>query len=225
MANKKQEETEIEVFDNMDNALNVGEAFLEKNQSKILIGLAVVAALVIAVVCYKSFYSAPREASAKESIFEAEKMFARDSFQLALDGNADMMGFLDVIDEYGSTEAGNLAKGYAGLCYKQLGDNEKAVEYLESFSADGKIVKPAIYGAIGDAYWDLNKADKALSYYKRAASTDNEMVTPFYKKRAALLLLSQNENEKALSLLESIVKDYPNYQDLAEVKKYIEFAK
>ncbi len=222
MAKKQQEETQT-VFEDMDVALNKGEAFIETHQSKIFIGLAVIAAVVVGIICFKSFYLEPRNEESKESIFAAEQIFAMDSFQLALDGNAEIMGFLDIIDEYGSTDAGNLAKAYAGLCYKQLGDNESAIEYLSKFSADDKTVQPAIYGAIADAYWDMNNTDKAISYYEKAIKNGNEMIAPFYGKREAMLYLSLNQNDKALDILKNIEKKYPNFSEMGEVKKFIEY--
>ena len=54
-------------------------------------------------------------------------------YQLALEGDANGPGFLDVIDQYGSTRAGNLAKHYAGICYLRLGDLDNAATYLAKY--------------------------------------------------------------------------------------------
>lgn len=223
--NVKEEESSIEVFDKADEVLNSGEAFIEKNQKSILIGLGVIAAVVVGVILLKKQYFEPREKEAQESIFMAEQFFAIDSFQLALDGKDEAMGFLDVIDHYGSTDAGNLAKAYAGICYKQLGDDEKAIEYLNKFSGSDELIQPSVLGAMGDCYWNLGEVDKAISYYKKAANKESELLTPFYNERAALAYMSIEQNDKAVALLESIVKKYPNYSNIMEVKKYIELAK
>ena len=53
---------------------------------------------------------------------------------LALLGDANGAGFLDVVDKYGSTPSGNLAKHYAGICYLRTGDLENAAKYLAKFS-------------------------------------------------------------------------------------------
>lgn len=221
----KVQEDEPNVLDNIDASFNRGEAFIEQNQSKILIGLGIVALVVIAVICFKSFYLTPRQAEANDVIAPAEQMFMRDSFQVALNGNEEVVGFLEIIDDYGSTEAGNVAKAFAGLCYKKLGNNEEAIKYLEKFSAKGNIVQPAILGAIGDAYWDMKNVDKAISYYKKAASADNEMMTPVYNKRIAIAYMAQNQNDKAMEMLQSIEKNYPSYPEMMEVKKLIEYIK
>jgi tetratricopeptide (TPR) repeat protein len=224
--NQEEELDKVEsTFNSVGNALNKGEAFLENNQKPIYIGIGIVTLLVVSVMLFKNFYIEPRDKEAKESIYGAEQMFVRDSFQSALDGKDDVMGFLEIIEEYGSTKSGNLAKAYAGLCYKQLGDYETAIEYLEKFDADDKMIQPSILGAIGDCYWDLEKAEKAIVYYKKAASADNDIVTPFYNKRAAIAYLSLGENDKAVALLENIVKKYPQFSDMSDVQKYLEYAK
>ncbi len=221
----KEEESSIEVFDKADEVLNSGEAFIENHQKPILIGLAAIALVVVGIIVLKSQYFEPREKEAQESIFMAEQFFAIDSFQLALDGKNDAMGFLDVIEEYGSTDAGNMAKAYAGICYKQLGDEEKAIEYLSKFSADDNVVQPSVLGSIGDCYWDLGDANKAVTYYKKAAEGDNEFMTPYYNERAALAYMSLGQNDKALAVLEGIVKKYPSYSNISGIKKYIELVK
>ena len=226
--NQDEELDKVEsTFNSVGNALNKGEAFLENNQKPIYIGIGIVTLLVVGVMLIKNFYIEPRDKEAKELIYGAEQFFARDSFQVALDGKDDVMGFLEIIDEYGSTKAGNLAKAYAGLCYKQLGDYETAIDYLEDFDADDKMIQPAVLGAIGDCYWDLDKdkPEKAIVYYKKAASADNEIITPFYNKRAAIAYLSMGENDKAIALLENIIKKYPQFSDMSDVKKYLEYAK
>lgn len=225
MAEIKEEEGQIQVFENVDNALNAGEAFVESHQKPIAIGVAVVLLVVLGIFALRSLYFQPREAEAKEAMFRAEQMFAIDSFRLALEGNDEMMGFVEIADEYGCTDAGNAAAAYAGLCYKQLGEFENAITYLSKFDADDEMIQPAVVGSIGDCYWDLGEADKAVSYYEKAAKGDNEITTPFYNKRAALVYLQQGKNDKALSLLEGIVAKYPQFPDINEVQKFIEVAK
>ena len=150
----------------------------------------------------------------------------RDSFQVALDGNDEFMGFLDIINEYGSTSTGNLAYAYAGICYKNLGEYDEAIKCLNKFSGSDELVTPSIIGSIGDCYWDMENASKAIYYYMKAASkADNDLLSPLYKKRAALAYLSMDKKSEAAKLLEGIITEYPNYADMNEVMKFLEIAK
>ncbi len=201
--------------------------FLETHQN-LLIGIfGGIIALIVLFFVLNQYVWGPREEAAKNEIFKAQQMFARDSFQVALDGKEDeFMGFLDIIDEYGSTSTGNVACAYAGICYKNLGEFEDAIKYLNKFSGSDELVSPSILGSIGDCYWDMDNASKAIDYYKKAANmADNDLLSPLYKKRAAVAYLSMDKKSEAIKLLEEITTQYPNYQDMNEVLKFLELAK
>ena len=201
--------------------------FVESHQGLILAVLSGIVGVVALYFVLNQFVWGPKEESAKNEIFKAQQMFARDSFQVALDGKDDeFMGFLDIIDEYGSTSTGNLAYAYAGICYKNLGQYDEAIKLLNKFSGSDELVSPSIVGAVGDCYWDLENASKAVDYYLKAASmADNDLLSPLYKKRAALAYLSMDKKSEAVKLLEGITTEYPNYQDMNEVLKFLEIAK
>ena len=99
----------------------------------IFLGLLVLAALIFG---YRALIVAPRATKAAERIAEAQYRFEEQNpdYQLALEGDANGAGFLDVIEEYGSTPSGNLAKHYAGICYLKTGDLENAAKYLAKYS-------------------------------------------------------------------------------------------
>ncbi len=202
-------------------------SFAESHQNVILAVLGGIVALVALYFVLNQYVWGPRDNAAKNEIFKAQQMFARDSFQVALDGKEDeFMGFLDIIDEYGSTSTGNLACAYAGICYKNLGEFDEAIKFLNKFSGSDELVSPSIVGAVGDCYWDLENASKAVDYYLKAASmADNDLLSPLYKKRAALAYLSMDKKSEAAKLLEGIITDYPNYADMNDVMKFLEIAK
>ena len=92
------------------------------------------------------------------------KEVAQDSFILALENpGGGFEGFLDTIDNYGSTKSGNLAKYYAGISYLNLGRTEDAINYLESYRSNDDITSIMKAGALGDAYAESQSYDKALS--------------------------------------------------------------
>ena len=113
-------------------AMNKTEFFFEKNGrmlSYVFLGLLVLAALVFG---YRSLILQPRATKAAEMIAEAQNRFEGENpdFETALLGDDNAAGFLDVIEKYGSTPSGNLAKHYAGICYLRTGDLEHAAKYL-----------------------------------------------------------------------------------------------
>ncbi len=216
--NIKQEDT----FTEVEGALTKTEQFIEDNQRllTILIGAAVV--IVAGYLSFTKLYIQPREADALEQMFAAEQYFEKDSFNLAINGDGNYLGFLDIIDDYGMTKAGNLATYYTGISYLKLGQYEEAIEYLDAFSTDDLLLAPVAAGAKGDAYVELGETDKALAAYESAyKSSDNEFTTPIYMIKAATLHESEDEVEKALDLYKSIKEKYPDSSEGRSIDKYI----
>jgi len=159
-------------------------------------------------------------------MFRAEYYFEKDSLNLALNGDGENEGFLSICDDYGSTRAGNLAKYYAGLCYLNLGEYQKAIDYLKKFDGKDLIVSGMALGAIGDAYMQLNQTNKAIDYYLDAANTNpNDFVSPSYVIKAGWAFELIGDWKKAKELYEKLKKEYPQSREAREIDKYIARAK
>jgi tetratricopeptide (TPR) repeat protein len=155
-------------------------------------------------------------------MFIAERFFEKDSFNIALNGSGSYPGFLEIIDEYGFTKSANLAHYYAGMCYKNIGKNEEAIEYLKKFDSNDKMIAPIALGAIGDCYANLGEVGEAVKFYKRAAKKEkNDFTSPLYYMRAAILLEQNNEFKNALDILETIKNNYYNTEEGRNIEKYI----
>jgi tetratricopeptide (TPR) repeat protein len=206
----------------VEHALTTAELFFEKNAKliSIIFGAAVVVALLL--LATHRFYTIPHEAKAKEQIFTAEQYFEKDSFNLALNGDGNYPGVLDIIDNYGRTPAGNLAKYYAGISYLHLGKFKEAISYLEDFKTDDLLLKPVTIGAIGDAYAELGNKEKALKYYAEAAEIKtNNFTTPIYLLKEGRMHEMMGNKEKALSIYQSLKDKYSDSNEGRLAEKYI----
>jgi tetratricopeptide (TPR) repeat protein len=210
----------------VEEALSKTELFIEKHQKiiYIVVGIVVVAALIF--FGYKKLYLAPKEKEAQSQMFMAEKYFDNDSLQLALNGDGNYLGFLSIIDEYGMTKTGNLAKYYAGISYLHLGDYNKAIDYLQRFKGRDVMVSSMALGAIGDAYLQLEQTRQALDYYLKAADDHNDdFTTPLFLMKAGQVYESLGDYHSALQLYERIKKDYRKSFEYRTIDKYIGRAK
>lgn len=208
------------------------EAFVLKYK-KMIVG-AVVALIVIVggYICLNQFYLQPRQAEASTAIAKGQELFMNQQYEKALNGDgAGYLGFLKVIDQYGSTDAGNLANLYAGLCYANMEKWQEAEKYLNAYSAgDDAMVSPAAQAALGHAYANLNKIDDAISALKKAAKmADSQMengrnnsLSPQFLLSAAQLLENQGKKSEALEIYKSIKADYVNSALAGTIDKYIE---
>ncbi len=220
MANKKS--TKDDNLQELESALTKTEQYIEDNQKIITYIVGAIILIVGAYLAFHKFYMQPKEKEALSQMFMAENYFEKDSFNLAINGDGNYLGFLDIIDDYGITKSANRAKYYAGISYLHLGQYEEAIDYLKKFKTDDLLLGPVKAGAIGDAMLELGDKEDALKQYKKAFSeTDNELTTPVYKMKAAKLLESMSKFDDALKLYEEIKKDYPQSTEGTTVDKYI----
>ena len=219
MASKKEKTDELE---NVEHALTASEAFIEKHQKQILFGVAVVVLLVLAVIAFRNFYIQPREIVAENEMGKAQSMFAVDSFKVALEGDGNnIMGFKEIVSEYGITNSGNLAAAYSGICYYKLGQYENAVKFLTQYDSEDNYFNIAVIGLIGDSYVELGETSKALNYFEKAAGKKNEVLSPIYLKKAGIVYESLKKPEKALKAYTDIKDNYPKSNEAADIDKYI----
>lgn len=224
--NKDNIEKTEKAIGSVEEALSKSELFIEKNQKLLLIVLGAIVAIVLGVLGYNNYIVKPREAEAQAQSFMAIRYFEKDSLSLALNGNSNYPGFIQIIDDYGSTKAGNLAHYYAGLCYLKMGKFNEAIDMLEDFSSDDKIIGPMAQGAIGDAQMELGNMNEAATSYEKAASMQaNDLTTPLFLKKAGLTYELTKQYEKSLVMYERIQKEYFTTFEGGEIEKYIEAVK
>jgi len=199
------------------------EAFLKKYQKAILIAVGAVVVIAGGWYAYQNMVVEPKEAQAADAIYKAEANFAQDSLKAALNGEGTARGFLYIINNYGGTKSGNLAKYYAGVCYLRLGDFNNAVKYLKDFSTDAKQIQMMAYGCLGDAYGELNKNDDAVTYYKKAAETfdKDEANASEYLFRAGMKLELMGKTKEAVEMYKEIKEKFPQSPRAMQADKYI----
>ena len=209
--NKKVDNTVEEV----DGAISRTELWLEKNQKNILYVLIAVVVIVAAGWGWNYFKTNNNE-KAEQEIYSAQFLFDAGDYEQALEG------FEAVIDEYGSTNAGNLAKAYAGLCQKNLGHDEEAVALLKSYSGSDNVIAPAILCALGDCYVNMDNNTEAAKVFEKAAkAANNAEFTPLYLKKAGLAYEAAGDNASALKVYQSIRDNWFETSIGQSIDKYI----
>ena len=212
---------------NVEETLNKSEAFFLKYKKAIIYGVLAVIVVIAGVIVYNQYVSAPREDKASTALAKGQEYFQQDLYEKALNGDgAGYAGFVKVASDYSSTEAGNLANLYAGLCYAGLGKWNEAAKYLEEFDTkDDQMISPAAEGALGNAYAHLNQLDKAVSHLKNAAkNADNNSLSPTFLIQAGEILESQGKTAEALELYKEIKEKYVYSMQYQTIDKYIERA-
>ena len=212
---------------NVEDALTQSEAFLIKNKKAIIGAILAIIIIIAGIVMYKNLYAEPREEKAQAALFKGLEYFEADAFAEALNGDSiGYVGFIKIADQYSGTDAANLAKAYAGLCYAHLGIFDEAVKALDSFDGNDQMVAPAMKGAMGNCYAQLGQLDKASSMLLKAADeADNTTLSPIYLKQAGEILVKQGKYDDAIKAYTSIKEKYFRSYQAMDIDKYIEQAK
>ena len=212
---------------NVEDALTQSEAFLIKYKNAIIGGVVALIVIITGVVMYNNLYAEPREEKAQAALFKGQEYFEQDAFEQALNGDSiAYTGFLKVADEYSGTKAANLAKAYAGICYAKLGKYEEAVKMLNDFDGDDQMVSPAMLGAAGNCYAQLNQLDNAAATLLDAAKkADNNTLSPIFLMQAGEILVKQGKLDDAIQAYTQIKEKYFQSYQAMNVDKYIEQAK
>jgi len=207
---------------NVEDALTKSEIFIEQNRIKIIIAIAGIAAVVLGFFAFNKYVSEPKENEAQAKMFRAEFAFEKDSFNIALNGNASQLGFLQIIEEYGSTASGNLAHYYAGICYLNMGNFEESINQLKKYDGSDVMVQSVALGAQADALVELGKIDEAADLYVKAAGTsENTFTSPIYLMKAGACFEESSKFDKALEAYKKIRKDFFQTTEGREIDKYI----
>ena len=81
-------------------------------------------------------------------------------------------------------------------------------------------------GLQGDCYSELGKYEEAADKYLEAAeANENDMTTPTYLFKAALVAEELKDFAKATELYEKIKADFPSFATTKQIDKYISRAK
>ena len=209
----------------VEETISTQEAFFLKYKKAIIYGVVAIVVVIAGIIVYNNYVAGPREDKASTILAKGQQLFGEEQFEKALKGDgANFPGLLSIASDYSSTDAGNLANLYAGLCYASLGKWNEAAQYLEKFDSQGDfMISPAAEGALGNAYAHLNQLDKAVQHLKSAAEkADNNSLSPSFLVQAGEILESQGKADEALKLYQQVKTKYFNSMQYQSIDKYIE---
>ena len=201
-------------------AVSKTEKFFHENGKLLSIIAAAMVVVAAGIFCINKFVYMPAQAEAQGQMSLAEANFRTGDYELALNGDGDVLGFAQIIDEYGA-KAGKAVYFYAGVCELQLGNWDLAVDYLKSYKGKDQILQARALACLGDAYVGLEEYSKALGYYEKAAGVVDNMFAAGYLLKAGIVAEKLGQNEKALGFYTQIKDQHPDSMEAYEIAKYI----
>ena len=220
MAKEKEILTEQERQERVNETVSKTDQFFRENKKTIYTILITLLVLGLAFVAWYKFIYQPKCAEASAQMFPAEASFRNGEFDLALNGDGNVLGFSQIIDEYGA-KGGKDVYLYAGLCNLQLGNYQEAIDNLKKYKGKDEILSARALACIGDAYVGLEKYSDALGYFEKAAATADNMFAASYLLKAGVVCEEMGDNAKALSFYKQIKDKYPQSMEGYDIDKYI----
>lgn len=221
MAKGKQHDDGIEILEDPNAIVEKANEFFSSKRNKAMVfGIGGIIALAIVGFAAYNYYITNQNQTAQEELFQAQFYFDADSLGLALNGDGNSYGFLEIMDEFPGTKAANLSSFYAGASYLKLGDFDGAIRNLKKFSSDDYLLQGRAYSLIGDAYMEQDDFTNAIDYYKKAVDyKKNDSFTPIYMKKLAIAQEQNGSLAAAAATYGTIINDYPNAAEANDAKK------
>jgi tetratricopeptide (TPR) repeat protein len=218
----KEKNTQPEAI-NVEEVVGKSEAFINKYKKQILAAIAAIVVIVAGTILYQDYVVEPKAKAASAAIFQAQKYFAAQEFDKALNGDEQgNMGLIQVIDEFGGTPTANVANAYAGLALAQTGRYEEAIPYLKAFDGDDNMVAPGVLSALGNCYANTGDLSAAVSKFIEAAkAADNNTISPYCLLQAGIIYEKQGKKEDALKVYTEIKEKYYASMQAMDIDKFI----
>jgi len=220
MAKETINEKEVLRRENIEETVSKTDQFYNEHKKTIWTVVCVAVVVALAVFAYIKLIYQPKCAEAVQQAFPAEQSFAAGEYELALNGDGNVLGLADVISEYGA-KAGAAVFMEAGVCALQLGQYEDAISYLKRYNGKEPILAARALACQGDAFVALeNYPEAAAAYRKAAAKADNEFASAYLLK-AGLVYEQMGDKAEAVECYEIIKDKYAGTPEGYEIDKYI----
>ncbi len=220
MAKESAKATEQERQEKVQETVSKTDQFLRENKKTIYGCLIALLVIGLGIVAYQQFVHKPKSQEAASQMYQAEANFRNGEFELALNGDGNVLGFSQIIEDFGK-KGGKDVYFYAGICELNLGNYSEAIDYLKKYKGKDEILAARATACIGDAYVGLGDNAQAVAYFEKAAKTVDNMFAAGYLLKAGVTYEELGDDAKALASYKSIKENYPQSIEAYDIDKYI----
>lgn len=202
-----------------------GESIKEqfKTNKKLRMTTFIVGGIIILVLgyfLYRQFVWMPANEKSKDNYYVGLNYAVADSTDMAIEELGKH------VKDYDGKIGGEVAQFVYARQLMAKGEFKKALEELEGVNVDDSYVRVMSIGLQGDCYSEMENYEQAADKYMEAAElNENDLTTPTYLFKAALVAEELKDFGKAAELYERIKADYPTFGTTKQIEKYISRAK
>ncbi|HLF15425.1 MAG TPA: tetratricopeptide repeat protein [Bacteroidota bacterium] len=142
----------------------------------------------------------------------------------AIDGQPEqgILGLKAIVENYGGTDAGELAQYYLAGAYYRLGDWANALEHYSSFSAGDRLLDAGARAGAAASHEAMKQYADAAELYEEAVKIQPDGVTaPEYLNSAARCYGAAGKPEEAVRLLKILKEAYPKSTHARDAERAI----
>lgn len=187
-----------------------------------IIGIVVGVIVLIGGIVGYSIYSQNQESEAQAFLGYAEQLYINANYEAALNGDDSAMGvgLAAIVNNYGGTNAGNMARYYAAISELEMGNADMALAYMNDFDAPEGILGVNAINFHAVLLANAGEHKQAAAMFKKAADWDkNSSTTPANLLSAAQNALLAGDTTMAGNLADQILKEYESSPAVAEARK------
>lgn len=179
--------------------------WIEQNSKYMLMAAAGIV-LIIAAFYLFSLSQKKSEQTASTVLIQAMRTYEVGNFEESI------ISLGQVVQNYGGTKSGKLARFYLANAFFQLNDFANAEQYFRKFVSDFKgdeQIRAAAMGGIAASLEQKKEYEKAAQQYLKIIDQYPEsMRAPYYLIRAARCLELSSKADRAQALYDKIIQDY-----------------
>jgi tetratricopeptide (TPR) repeat protein len=186
--------------------------YYNQNKSKV-IGIATGIVAVIVLVIGYTIYGSGQEDKAQAILAKAEQYMVALDWERALNGDAaeGTAGFASIVNNFGSTDAGNLAAYYAAVSSLNLGNNDDALMYIRKHTPPNDVIGIGALALHASIEANAGNHKQAGDLYVKAANmVESSTNTPQNLLLAAQHYMAGELKSEAKKAVDRIVSEYPD---------------
>ena len=224
MLTKKKKITKREIkHDALVDTYFSSRAWYSENKKQVSTIGAVSLIVVLAIWFYFNNQNT-KNISASSDFGKIFSFYDNSQFDIAKNGQPEqnILGLDGIVENYGSSQTGNLAKIYLANIELQKNNIARAKELFEDFSTNDEILNASAKAGIGACLEAEKKyLDAAKNFEKASKYSTIENLNAEYLNNAARNYSLAGENEKALEIYKIIKSEYSVSIAARDVERFI----
>lgn len=195
---------------------------LYEDHRQLLYGVGIgLLALILAVPGYM-YYQQQRSTEANQMLGQILPAYEQGNYGQALNGAGQQAGLLTIADDYGGTEAGNLAAFYAASALYEQEKYDRALQYFQQFDKGNDYIGASAYAAEAAIYETRGNFEQAAQRYEQAAEQyENALTAPRYLLEAGQAYEDADNYQAAEQAYQRIQENYSDSDQAEDVNRYL----